>query len=71
MTPDAKRENRLWRKDREFSGEKRELIATNSLMGLLTQIERISNLISSYLFQIGLENSLNFMVRAWPVVREQ
>src|SRR5438552_9664065 len=44
----AKRESRYRSKDGEFSGGKRELIATNSLMDVLTQIERISNLISSY-----------------------
>ena len=44
----AKRESRHLNKCCEFSGEKCELIVTNSLMGMLTQIERISNLISSY-----------------------
>ena|SRR6266849_318130 len=44
----AKRESRYRSKDGEFSGEKREFIAKNSLIGVSTQIERISNLISSY-----------------------
>ena len=48
MTSAANRESLEVSKNREFSGGKRELIATNSLMDVLTQIERISNLISSY-----------------------
>ena len=54
----AKRESRYRSKDREFPGEKRELIAKNSLMGLPTQIERISNLISSYVVEAPKDNSL-------------
>src|SRR5436190_71928 len=48
MASAAKRESPYVSKSREFSGEKRQLIATNSLLDVLTQIERISNLISSY-----------------------
>jgi hypothetical protein len=48
----AKRESPHLSKGFEFSGEKCELVATNSLMGRLTQIERVSNLISSYLRRI-------------------
>lgn len=38
----AKRESRPRTKNREFSGEKRQLMATNSLLDVLTHIERIS-----------------------------
>ncbi len=44
----AKRESRYRSKDGEFSAEKREFITKNSLISVSTQIERISNLISSY-----------------------
>jgi len=54
----AKRESPYVNENREFSGEKRELIVTNSLLDVLTQIERISNLISSYLLPTRSENSL-------------
>ena len=44
----AKRESRYRSKDGEFSAEKREFITKNSLISVSTQIERISNWISSY-----------------------
>jgi len=44
----AKRESLHVNHSREFSGEKRELIATNSLIGRLAQIERNSHLIQIY-----------------------
>src|SRR5437016_13508476 len=52
-----KRESPFEQKAR-VSGQKRELIETDSLMGLLTQIERISNWISSYVVEAPKDNSL-------------
>jgi hypothetical protein len=49
----VKRESRYRSKDGELSGEKRDFIAKSSL------IERISNLISSYVVEAPKDNSLN------------
>jgi hypothetical protein len=54
----GKRESRYLSRNGEFSGEKREFIAKNSLIGVSTQIERISNLISSYVVRVPKDNSL-------------
>lgn len=54
----AKRESRYRSKDGELSGEKRDFIAKSSLIGVSTQIERISNLISSYVVEAPKDNSL-------------
>ena len=44
--------------DPEFYSKKRELMAENSLADASTQIERISNLISSYVVEAPKDNSL-------------
>ena len=43
--------------DPEFYSKKRELMAENSLADASTQIERISNLISSYVVEAPKDNS--------------
>ena len=68
MTIATKRESSFVIKSREFSREKRQLIVTNSLMGPLTQIERISNLISSYLILTPSETLSESMFDLQPTI---
>jgi hypothetical protein len=67
----AKRDSPPISKSCEFSGQKREFIARESLVDMVTQMAGISNLISSYVVEAPKDNSLKSTLLAGNSMRRE